>query len=99
MDPDKFMRELFDDKLETEAWITANQNMHYIKNSIDDSKPRHRVVGDLVERLCPSWFQLPKHRKDQEASDIAEIDFFRDLGPYARRLVKPYKERQDCKRT
>ena len=34
------MKELFEDKLETEAWITANQNMHYIKNSIDDSKPR-----------------------------------------------------------
>ena len=32
VDAEKFVKELFEDKLETESWVTANQNMHFIKN-------------------------------------------------------------------
>ena len=42
---------------------------------------------------------MPKHRKDQEISDNSEIDFFRDLGPNSRRIVKLHKERTDFRRT
>ena len=64
VDAEKFVKELFEDKLETESWVTANQNMHFIKNQVDESKPRQKAIADLVERFCPSWFQMPKHKKD-----------------------------------
>ena len=67
--------------------------MHYVTKAIEDNKPKHKSVADLHERFSPAWFSIPKHNSRIEPSDIADVDFLRDLGPNARRLIRLSKDK------
>ena len=88
------MKEVFDDKMEIESWVSTSQNMHFVSKALAESRPKHKAVAELVERFCPAWFQLPKHKAMIEPADLSEVDFFRDLGPNSRRLIKLGKDKQ-----
>lgn len=56
LDPDKFMREVFDDKMEIESWVSTSHNMQFVGKALAESRPKHKSVAELVERFCPAWF-------------------------------------------
>ena len=93
LDTERFMKEMFEDKLEVDSCFSTGQNMHYVTKAIEDNKPKHKSVADLHERFCPAWFSIPKHNSRIEPSDIADVDFLRDLGPNARKLIKLSKDK------
>ena len=94
LDTEKFMKELFEDKLEVDSCFSTGQNMHYVTKAIDDQRPKHISVADFYEKVCPPWFAIPKHNSRIEPSDMSEIDFLRDLGPNSRKLIKQNKDKQ-----
>ena len=94
LDTEKFMKELFEEKLEVDSCFSTGQNMHYVNKAIEESRPKNKAIADLQERTRPAWFSIPKHNSKIEPSDMAEIDFLRDLGPNARKVIKSNKDKQ-----
>ena len=47
------MKEVFEDKVEMESWVSTSQNMQYINKALAESRPKSKPVVELVERFCP----------------------------------------------
>ena len=56
LDPEKFMKEVFDDRMELESWVSTSQNTHFVNKALAEGKPKYTAVAELVERFCPAWF-------------------------------------------
>jgi len=83
----KFVDEVFQDRLELESWVTSRNNYQFLQGQEAANQPKNEKTAEIMRRMCPTWYQIPKERIALDPRDVADVEILRDLGPTSRKMI------------